>query len=124
MGAVERDEFLRTAWRMMVAGEVETERFMFVDEVRTNTALSPSYVWTRRGKRVPLSVLGNRGKNTTQLSSMTTKGMGPCLAVEGDSMKVLCEAKVEGVLVPALRDALCQPQAALRRRRPLCFRGS
>ena len=38
---MERDEFLRAAWRVMLAERVDTERLVFVDEMGTNTALSP-----------------------------------------------------------------------------------
>jgi hypothetical protein len=41
VGASERDGFLRAAWRVMVAGEVRTERLVFVDECSTNTSLAP-----------------------------------------------------------------------------------
>lgn len=44
----------------------------------------------------------NRGKNTTLLASMGLGGMGPCLAVEGDTTRVLFEAYVERVLAPSL----------------------
>src|SRR3712207_6056686 len=39
MGASERDEFLRAAWRVMVAGEagIDAGRLVFVDEMGTNT---------------------------------------------------------------------------------------
>jgi hypothetical protein len=51
MGALERDEFLRAAWRVMVAEQVETERLVFVDEMGTNTSLSPLYAWAKKGQR-------------------------------------------------------------------------
>ena len=41
VGASERDEFLRAAWRSMVAGEIYAERLVFVDECSTNTSLTP-----------------------------------------------------------------------------------
>ena len=44
------------------------------------TRFTPSH---RRGKRARCSVPRNRGPNTTLLASMTTEGMGACLAVEG-----------------------------------------
>ncbi len=31
LGAGERDEFLRATWRLLVAGEVDAERMVFVD---------------------------------------------------------------------------------------------
>jgi hypothetical protein len=38
LGAKERDEFLRAAWRAMVAGGVvDAERLVFVDEMGTST---------------------------------------------------------------------------------------
>jgi transposase len=40
-GGLERDEFSRCAWRVMVAEQVEPDRLVFVDEMGTNTSLSP-----------------------------------------------------------------------------------
>jgi hypothetical protein len=45
----------------------------------------------------------SRGKNTTLLSSMTLRGMGPSLAVEGATTAVVFGAYVEKVLAPSLR---------------------
>jgi hypothetical protein len=42
VGALERDEFLRAAWKVMVAERVGAERLVFVDEMGTNTSLAPS----------------------------------------------------------------------------------
>ena len=44
----------------------------------------------------------NRGKNTTLLSSMSAEGMGPSLAIEGSTNKVLFETYIERVLCPSL----------------------
>ena len=43
LGASERDEFLRAAWRALVAGSIEADRFVFVDEMGSNTSLRPLY---------------------------------------------------------------------------------
>jgi hypothetical protein len=51
VGALERDEFLRTAWKVMVAEQVETKRLLFVDEMGTNTSLSAAYAWAKKGQR-------------------------------------------------------------------------
>jgi hypothetical protein len=40
LGAGERDEFLRAAWRLLVAGEIGAERLVFVDEMGANVSLS------------------------------------------------------------------------------------
>jgi transposase len=103
VGATERDEFLRAAWRLLVAGEINAQRLVFVDECGTNTSLSPLYAWFRRGERAYGEVPRNWGSNVTLLASMTREGMGPCIAVEGATTKAVFEAYVEEALSPSLR---------------------
>ncbi len=103
VGAVERDEWLRAVWRVTVAREIATERLVFVDEVGTNTSLHPLYAWSPKGERARCSAPRNGGPNTTLLASMTAEGMGPCLAVEGATTRIVFEAYIERVLVPRLR---------------------
>jgi transposase len=103
MGASERDEFLRAAWRALVSARLDGRRFVFVDECSTNTSLSPIYGWSRRGQRVCFEAPRNWGANVTLLSSMSLEGMGPSLAVEGPTTKAVFEAYVEHVLAPALK---------------------
>jgi transposase len=100
---VERDEWLRTAWRVTVTRETAAERLVFVDEMGTNTSLHPLYAWSIRGERAHCFVPRNRGPNTTLLASMTAEGMGPCLAVEGATDRIVFETYIERVLVPSLR---------------------
>ncbi len=102
MGASERDEFLRAAWRVLVAGRVEAGRFVFVDECSTNTSLTRLYAWSRRGERARCSIPRNWGPNVTLLSSMSVEGMGPSLAVEGSTTREVFEAYLERMLGPAL----------------------
>jgi len=102
LGASERDEFLRVAWRVLVCGNRDGRRFVFVDECSTNTSLSPIYGWARRGKRAYFRVPRNWGANVTLLSSMTYSGMGPSLAVEGPTTREVFEAYVEKILAPQL----------------------
>jgi transposase len=87
----------------MVAWAVEPEMLLFVDECGVHTSLAPIYGYAPRGERLHLPVPRNRGKNTTLLSSMTTGGMGPSLAVEGATTARVFETYVEKVLVPSLR---------------------
>jgi transposase len=101
---VERDEWLRAAWRVTVAREIATEGLVFVDdEMGANTSLHPLYAWSPRGERAHCSVPRNRGPNTTLVSSMTSEGMGPCLAVQGAKTRIVFEAYIEKVLLPSLR---------------------
>ncbi len=103
MGALERDEFLRAAWKVIVAEQVDAKRLIFVDEMGTNTSLSPAYAWAKKGQRTYWAVPRNRGANTTVLSSMSAEGMGPSLTVEGATTSVVFEAYMEQVLAPTLR---------------------
>jgi transposase len=105
LGAGERDEFLRAAWRLLVTGEIAAERLVFVDEMGTNISLSPLYSWSRKGERAFGSAPRNWGKNVTLLASITRKGLGPCLAVEGATRREVFEAYLEHVLAPTLKPA-------------------
>ena len=100
---MERDEWLRTARSVTAARETAAEQLVFVDEMGTNISLHPLYAWSARGERAHCSVPRNRGPNTTLLASMTSEGMGPCLAVEGAATRIVFETYVEQVLLPSLR---------------------
>jgi len=102
LGAGERDEFLRAAWRALIAGEVDAARLVFVDEMGANISLSPLYAWARRGERALCKAPRNWGKNVTLLASMTSEGMGPCMAVVGSITRAALEAYVERVLAASL----------------------
>ncbi len=78
------------------------ERLVFVDECGTNVGLAPLRARAPKGERARGSAPRNRGKNTTLLASMSARGIGPCVAVEGGTTGVLFEAYVEKVLGPSL----------------------
>ena len=99
---MERDEFLRAAWRALVAGGIGAGRFVFVDEMGANVSLAPLYAWSRKGQRAFGSAPRNWGKNVTLLASMTLEGMGPSMAVVGSTTGATFEAYVERVLAPTL----------------------
>ena len=103
MAAGERDEFMRAAWRALVAEEIDAERIVFVDEMGSNTSLRPLYAWSPKGERAFGSAPRNWGKNVTLLASITPEGLGPCLAVEGSTTREIFEAYLERVLAPTLR---------------------
>ena len=104
MEALERDESLRTAWRVTVAAQkIDPERLVFVNEMGSNASLHSHYAWSKRGERAYCSVPRNRGKNTTLLASMSVEGMGPSVAIVGAVDTQAFEAYLERVLVPYLR---------------------
>ena len=75
---------------------------VFVDEMGTNTSLSPLYGWSRVGERLRAKAPRNWGKNVTLICSMNAEGMGPSLAVEGPTTREVFEAYVEKALAPSL----------------------
>ncbi len=87
---------------MTVAQTLDARSLVFVDEMGTNTSLSPLYGWSKKGERAYGSVPRNRGRNTTVLASMSVEGMGPSLAVEGATDTKVFETYVERVLAPTL----------------------
>ena len=87
----------------MVAQALDAHSLVFVDEMGTNTSLSPLYGWGKKGEMAYCSVPRNRGKNTTLLSSMSVEGMGSSLAVEGATNREVFETYVELILAPTLR---------------------
>jgi DDE superfamily endonuclease len=104
VGASERElEFLRAAWRTLVAGRIDAQRLVFVDEMGSNTSLFSLYAWAPKGARARCSVPRNRGKNTTLLASMSSEGMGLCVAVVGSTNRNVFESYVEQILLPTLR---------------------
>jgi transposase len=103
VGAAERDEWLRAAWRVTLAQQIDPQRLVFVDEMRAHTSLSPIYTYSPKGRRAYCSVPRNRGKNTTLLSCMSLEGMGASLVVEGATNREAFEAYIERVLSPELR---------------------
>ena len=76
---------------------------VFVDECGAHTSLAPLYGWSREGERAHFKVPRNRGANITLLASMSLRGMGPCLAVEGSTTREVFEAYLERLLAPTLR---------------------
>src|SRR5215208_1801241 len=100
-GAEERDEFLRSVWREEL-GRVDPSRLVFIDEMGTHTSLAPLYAYSPVGERAFFEIPRNRGKNTTLLTAIDARGMGPSMAVEGGTTSRVFEAYVEKVLAPAL----------------------
>jgi transposase len=86
-----------------VARTIDPRRLVFVDEMGTNISLSALYAYALKGRRAYVKVPRNRGANTTLLASMSLKGMGPCVAVEGPTTATVFEAYIEKALVPSLR---------------------
>jgi transposase len=88
----------------MVSGELCAKRLVFVDEMGSNTSLHELYAYSPRGQRAYRSVARNRGKNTTLLSSMSLRGIGPSMVVEGAVDGAVFEGYLREMVVPALEE--------------------
>lgn len=99
LGATERDEVLRAAWRATVAGVLRVDLLVFVDECSTNISMMPLYAYSPKGERARCSAPRNWGANVTLLWSMSAEGMGPSLAVEGATIREVFEAYLQEALV-------------------------
>lgn len=85
-----------------MAGEVDPEQLVFVDEMGANISLAPLRAWSVVGERAYCSAPRNRGKNVTLLSSMSVGGMGPSLAVTSATDATVFETYLKRVLLPSL----------------------
>ena len=101
LGATERDEPARTAYREQVARQ-PADAYVIVDECGSNTNLTPIYARAPKGERAFGRVPRNTEKNTTLIASMTTQGMGPALLLEGSTDTAAFEVYVERILAPTL----------------------
>jgi hypothetical protein len=73
------------------------------DEMGTHTSLAPLYANSPIGERAFFEIPRNRGKNTTLLTSLHTRGMGPSMAVEGATTARVFETYVKRSLAPSLK---------------------
>src|SRR5215210_3545256 len=102
LGATERDEEARSAFRERLRG-VDPKRLIFVDESSTNIALTPRYARAPRGERAHAKAPRNWGKNVTLISSITAEGMGPSMSIQGSSDTESFGLYMREILAPRLR---------------------
>ncbi len=78
----------------MELGRIDPERLVFVEEMGTDTSLAPLYAYAPVGERAFFEIPRNRGMNTTLLASLHRGGMGPSMAVEGETTARVFETYV------------------------------
>jgi hypothetical protein len=80
VGASERGEFLRAAWRALMAGELHAQWLVFLkDEMASNTSHFSVYAWVPRDKRARCSVARNSGKKRDAAGEHETRRNGTVL---------------------------------------------
>ena len=102
MGASERNEEERAAWRAEVS-PLPANQLVFVDECGSNIALTPLYARAPKGERAKGSVPRNRGKNTTLIASLSLEGMGAAMIQDGSANGAAFEIYVEQLLSPVCK---------------------
>jgi transposase len=96
-----RDEEARAAWRAEVATR-DPQRFVFVDQSGTHTALTRLYGWAPHDRRATGSVPRNHGKNTTLVAALTPDGLQTPWLIEGAMDAETFEWYIKEQLAPTL----------------------
>jgi transposase len=102
LAASERDEEARTAWREAVATR-DAQRFVFVDESGTHTALTRLYGWAPHDQRATGSAPRNHGKNLTLVAALTPTGLQTPWLIEGAMDTATFDWYIVEQLAPTLR---------------------
>jgi transposase len=102
MGATERNQEARAAWREQQK-QLDARQLVVIDECGSNISLTPLYARAPKGSRAYGSVPRNRGTNTTLIAALTFAGMGESMIIEGSTTTVVFEKYVEEILAPSLR---------------------
>jgi transposase len=100
--ASERKEEERRQWREQTH-ELDTSKFVFVDESGSNIALTRLYARAPKGKRARGAIPRNRGKNMTLIASLSLQGLGESLILDGAANTEVFEIYVEQILAPSLQ---------------------
>jgi transposase len=102
LGATERDQEKRGAWRRRYGG-VDPRRFVFVDESSTNVRMVPIRARAPKGERAYGKAPKNWDKNVTLISSISLEGMGPSMSIEGSADGEAFVLYIEQFLCPKLK---------------------
>ena len=82
---------------------MDGERFVFLDETGTTTAMTQLYGWGERGKRLVDVAPAGHWKTTTFVAGLRSDGLiAPCV-LDGPMTGEVFRAYVEQMLAPALR---------------------
>ena len=100
--AAERNEEARASYRERAA-KFDPRRLVIFDESGTKIGMTPNNAWSPEGERASVSEIHNQGENVSVLASLTTKGMGAVMTVNGAADADVLVAYIEKVLVPTLR---------------------
>ena len=101
IGAVERDEAERAAFREMMK-TLRVEEVIVVDETGSRIGMIALYARAPRGCRAYDRTIVNYGQNLSLLAAMSVDGMQAAMTIEGAVDEAAFEVFVRDVLLPAL----------------------
>ena len=100
MGASERNEQARGAFRERLKRSLDPKKLVFVDESGTNITLAPLYGWAPKGERVYGKAPRNWEKNVTLIASLSAEGITAAMSVEGATDGAAFQTYIEHFLLP------------------------
>lgn len=103
LGASERDDATRRAWRENTVPLIRRRRLIAIDEMATTISLTRLYARAPRNERAFGSVPKNHGIPTTLVAALSTDGIAAAMTLPGALNTVACEVFVTTVLAPILR---------------------
>jgi hypothetical protein len=101
LSASEQHNEARAAWRESVSDR-KRNQLVFIDACRSNIGLTRLMARAPRGQRAQGKVPRNRGKNTTRIASLSLRGRGEALILEGAIHTATFERYMERILGPSL----------------------
>ena len=81
---------------------MDAERFVFLDETATTTAMTRLYGWGRKGERLVDAAPAGHWKTTTFVAGLRSRGLIAPLVLDGPMTGEVFRAYVEQMLAPAL----------------------
>jgi transposase len=102
IGASERNELARAAWREDIA-TVRPEDPVFLDETGRHPGYTPTPARAPRGRRAYATAPANRGEDKPMVAALTLDGVGPLLRVDGAMTTARFEGYIRYRLAPTLR---------------------
>lgn len=102
MGARERNALARL-WFADAIATLPAERVVVIDETSTHRDMYPVYARAPKGQRAVASAARNYGRKVSLMASLSWRGTGPALALEGAVNTAACLVFIRDLLVPTLR---------------------
>jgi transposase len=102
LGAAERDEGTRRAWREETVPLIRRRRLIAVDEMAATISLTRLDARAPRNQRALGAVPKNHGIPTTLIAALSDDGIAAAMTLPGALNTVACEVFVANILAPIL----------------------